>query len=197
MWKSFRTIAQTADPSEWDWLTETLAEAMDVEYIDSISGDMRPLRAVKRVYHRLGESEVLTIPVIAARLYDHYGTAIARQHAVIEIEYAPAENYNMTESVNEMFGQGSSGSATVNTDANRYGFNTTTAGGVPTEHTTGSTTTSNRVDSGRDVTTTRSGNIGVTTSQQMIQSEIDLWRNYDLIEFMFDKLDNILILEVF
>lgn len=43
---------------------------------------------------------------------------------------------------------------------------------------------------------TRSGNIGVTTSQQMLQSEIEL-RKYDIIERIFNDIDKVLCLKVY
>ena len=43
-------------------------------------------------------------------------------------------------------------------------------------------------------TLTRSGNIGVTTSQQMLESEINLRNKYLLIEMIFKDVDKILTL---
>ena len=45
-------------------------------------------------------------------------------------------------------------------------------------------------------TLTRSGNIGVTTSQQMIQSEIDLW-SWNFIESVFADVDSVLTIQVY
>lgn len=47
-----------------------------------------------------------------------------------------------------------------------------------------------------DTTLTRSGNIGVTTSQQMIQSEIDLWQ-WNYFKSVFKDLDEILTLSTY
>lgn len=43
---------------------------------------------------------------------------------------------------------------------------------------------------------TRSGNIGVTTSQQMAQSEIDLWSNYNFIDGVLNDVASMLTLAV-
>lgn len=45
-------------------------------------------------------------------------------------------------------------------------------------------------------TLTRHGNIGVTTSQQMLQSEIEL-RSYDLVKSIFNDIDKILTLPIY
>ena len=38
----------------------------------------------------------------------------------------------------------------------------------------------------------RFGNIGVTTSQQMLQSELDLWKNWDFVEQVYKDVDTVL-----
>lgn len=44
---------------------------------------------------------------------------------------------------------------------------------------------------------TRKGNIGVTTTQQMLESEIDLWENFTFFDIVFNDLDSILCLAVY
>lgn len=48
-----------------------------------------------------------------------------------------------------------------------------------------------------DYVLTRSGNIGVTTSQQMAQSEIDLWKMFDFFKIVYADIDSILTLPVY
>lgn len=47
------------------------------------------------------------------------------------------------------------------------------------------------------IETTRSGNIGVTTSQQMLQSEIDLWQWNFYKDFLFRAVDTLLTLSIY
>lgn len=54
----------------------------------------------------------------------------------------------------------------------------------------------NSYDDDENRTLTRRGNIGVTTSQQMLESELEL-RKYDLIERMFSDCDKLLTLSVY
>ena len=44
---------------------------------------------------------------------------------------------------------------------------------------------------------TRSGNIGITTSQQMLISEVDLRVKYDLFKIMFEDIDSMLTLSIY
>lgn len=44
---------------------------------------------------------------------------------------------------------------------------------------------------------TRSGNIGVTTSQQMAQSDIELWNVFDYFEIVFKDIDSIMLLDIY
>lgn len=48
----------------------------------------------------------------------------------------------------------------------------------------------------RNYTLERSGNIGVTTSQQMLQSEIDLWQ-YDFLKIVYANIDEVLTISVY
>ena len=47
-----------------------------------------------------------------------------------------------------------------------------------------------------DTTLTRSGNIGVTTSQQMIESERKLW-DYNIFKTIYEDVDSILTLSIY
>ena len=103
------------------------------------------------------------------------------------------------------------------TDVDTYGFNS--SGAVPSGKSTrnASVTVSGDADDNVDTlhitgdadnnittesesgtrTITRNGNIGVTTSQQMLQSEIDLRNNFNFTEQVFDDMDTILCLLVY
>ena len=112
---------------------------------------------------------------------------------------------------------------TTNTENSVFGFNSSaavpsggqeqTATGTNTETHTGTeqnqynlsdtdTGTQTLLDGGSDTHTrnyelTRSGNIGVTTSQQMIQSERDLWLWNFFHEVVFPDIDRVLTLQIY
>ena len=103
--------------------------------------------------------------------------------------YDPIENYSMVEEENT----NTDINTTTDEDRANFGFNTESENGVPVakneigQHTTGLFDDNHRI-------LTRSGNIGVTTSQQMIESEINL-RRYNIINQMYDDIDSILCLQ--
>ena len=88
------------------------------------------------------------------------------------------------------------------------GTQTETDTGTQTETDTGTQTnretgTQSFVDGGRDTETrnyrlTRSGNIGVTTSQQMIEAERELWRMWNFFRgIVYPDIDRVLTIEIY
>ena len=97
---------------------------------------------------------------------------------------------------------------TTNTGTNEVEYNTSdTDSGTVTTTTTGTDTTTQSgsitdTNTGTDTHThnyelTRSGNIGVTTSQQMIQSEHDLWQWNFFDNVVFPDIDRVLTLMIY
>lgn len=97
---------------------------------------------------------------------------------------------------------------TTNTGTNEIEYNTSnTDSGKVTTTTTGTDTTTQSgsitdTNSGKDTHThnyelTRSGNIGVTTSQQMAESEISLWRWNFFNDVVFPDIDRVLTLMIY
>lgn len=116
------------------------------------------------------------------------------------LQYNPIENYSMTEENTgtenrDIWSKGESESTLQN---NINGFNSTDS--VPSSDNTegvNSSTHSNETLSYNNRKMTRSGNIGVTTSQQMIQSERELWM-YDFFkETVYKDIDRVLTLNIY
>ena len=107
------------------------------------------------------------------------------------MEYDPLYNYNMLEheEVNSKMTSSSGSKAKI------YGFNS--ASGEPVDDNEASmenTSEGSKDDNFRDLT--RKGNIGVTTSQQMLQSELEL-RKYDLFNAIFNDIDKVICLKIY
>ncbi|MBR6518028.1 MAG: hypothetical protein IKT40_14440 [Bacilli bacterium] len=103
-------------------------------------------------------------------------------------DYNPIQNYDMVEEEN----QNTDISVDTSDDRNTFGFNTTSEDGVPmSKGNINQTTTGDFEKNHRKLT--RSGNIGVTTSQQMIESEIEL-RRYNILNQIYTDMDTILTL---
>lgn len=209
---------------------ESHGTALDVDYIGEHSGDKQVSVLVDK-FIRLNSSQsdarILTesqIEKLADIIFNRYVNKWSRLYAVMESEYNPVQNYNMTEeetpnlthteTPNITRGKTTTNKISVTVtggnsqDDSVYGFNSSSA--VPTGKVTGtnsSTTTANANDNvttdsetetGTRTTTdtgkrtlTRSGNIGVTTTQQMLESEINLWE-WNFFEQVFADVDNIL-----
>lgn len=144
-------------------------------------------------------------------------------NALVTSNYNPIENYNMveertvtgtatttsTQELNQKTTEKRDETRTTLNDI--YGFNTTaashTSGGTETNSTgvNGNTVELQTVGDGNVTTTTselepykltRSGNIGVTTNQQMITSELELRKN-DFIDILFADVDSFLCSKIY
>lgn len=159
------------------------------------------LHLIDIIYNRFGEKW--------KRIYD----------ALLDSTYNPLHNYDVeekrtpnithTETFNNVQDQRTpnltkSGSANATTGV--FGFNGTTAkdsatnDGTSSESVTGTDTnvkTGNitNAETGTD-TTTRKGNIGVTSSQQLIESELEL-RKHDFYRIIYTDIDSILCLKIY
>lgn len=98
-------------------------------------------------------------------------------YASTELEYNPIENYNMTEHGTDETHSSSSG------DTTEY----TTSYDSDTENKTGKSTAGGSSSNFLTHDFSRSGNIGVTTTQQMLQSQRDVVK-FDFIGYVCDKI---------
>lgn len=102
-------------------------------------------------------------------------------------DYNPINNYDMLE--HEEYNS----KITNESNSKRYGFNTSSDSPVG-DTDVDSTTSGDKKDNFRDLT--RSGNIGVTTSQQMIESELEL-RKKSIIDIIYNDIDTMLCLKIY
>lgn len=119
-----------------------------------------------------------------------------RMYDAFRREYNPIENYSMTEREESSGTQNVAGETnddnlrSIDSGMYNYGFNSTDP--VPTSKSTekddykGKTTRSDVSDRADQREMTRAGNIGVTTSQQMIESELKLRAKYNLVRDMIN-----------
>ena len=110
-------------------------------------------------------------------------------------------NTQNSQTDNSVFGFNSSTAVPSEINNNEITLNQTVTNDL-TDTTTSSDTTNSNTNMTDDDTTnesrnlSRSGNIGVTTSQQMIQSERDLW-NWLLFDTIFNDIDKILTIQIY
>ena len=113
------------------------------------------------------------------RIYDTY----------IKSTYNALENYSMT----EVEKNATKVTSTDNTKGGSYGFNSDVSVPVNDSNST-SVVEGNGEDNKRELT--RSGNIGVTTSQQMLESELQL-RKYNFYEELFKDVNSVVTLSIY
>lgn len=152
---------------------------------------------------------------LAERILARFGDAWAHIYDVLVAEYAPLENYNMHEvttpnltdehgaSLDYKKGRTRSVNSNIDTSESVYGFNSATAIPSRNGNTSGSALnnveTEDETQAGKLVDThtgtntiDRTGNIGVTTSQQMLQSEIELRVKNHMEDIIFNDVDQVL-----
>lgn len=195
------------------WKNIVDASVLDIEYFGNISGSKRISPLISKILEK-DNANVLSqarISQIAEMLYFINHENWEREWATLLVEYNPVNNYDMTETSTETTERDVSQSNTGTqefesndtTNNGVYGFNSETAVNSDETIETGSTTRTDDLSQSLsdDSTVTRelhrSGNIGVTTTQQMLQSERDLYTWNFFYKIVFPALDKILTLPLY
>lgn len=182
----------------------------DVDYFVETSSEKLLSRYTLRVIDKFGIENLSSIcSNIAIHVVTKFGFKWWKISQAITTNYRPLENYDMEEirtpNLREELTrkQNTDMNSHQETETGIYGFNSTesnpTATGNGDTHTTGLKANNETEDIKSNTGTeklTRHGNIGVTTSQQMLESEIKL-RQYNFIEEVFKDIDSILCLKVY
>ena len=182
--------------SKITWLTDDIASTLDVEYYLNFSGDKNISKMFNLLIKTLEKQLVISdyiqsaVNMLASIIINKYADKWNRLYsAYVQEEYKPLDNYKMVESGTDK--ESTKISNTQETNGKGYGFNSSSAVNVA-DNTQQSTTQGALDDNVKQHDFTRSGNIGVTTSQQMLQSELDLRNNYDFFNHIFIDVDNIM-----
>ena len=184
------------------WLDEEKADIYDFLYFHNSYS-----KIISFLYEEVVENASL-MNVLISSIIERYKDKWNRLYnTLITEQYNPLENYSMEESEKfkvanvDSVKTNSSDSGTANSTNDNYGFNSITAQPATKSTTTTSATSTNNVDGTKttdsDKTLTRKGNIGVTTSQQMLESEVILRNKYLFQDIIFKDLDDILMLDIY
>lgn len=133
----------------------------------------------------------LIVNKLGDKIYNKYMPNWLKLAKAINAEYDPIENYSMVEEEN----QGSEIVVDSENQNNTFGYNTTSEDGVPDSKATGKSTSSGDFNKNHRKLT-RSGNIGVTTSQMMIESQITLSR-HKLLDLIFKDMNEFLFIPIY
>lgn len=186
---------------KFPWLTEDLSIQLDFDYYTVHSAEKWISKQFER-YIKYEEDGTIPVPPLEPlaylimnrfedkwnRLYDAY----------LQSTYKPLDNYNMEEKETPDLTRTKNVKTEVKNENGIFGFNSSTK--VPqTESVTSGEKLNNEETEKNTGTRTlnRSGNIGVTTSQQMLQSEIDLRSNFNFMNEIMNDVDSILCLLVY
>lgn len=175
----FALLTDTTDPL---YTLFSTYEQLDQEYYLLHSGD----KWASQFYMKMIEANK-SMSDIAKVILNKFKVNWNKLYQALNASYNPINNYDMVEheEVNSKL--------KVTSNSKRYGFNTTEdnpVGDMDMEN----ESSGNKDDNFRDLT--RSGNIGVTTSQQMISSEVEL-RRYKLIDIIMNDIDTMLCLKIY
>ena len=189
------------------WAEDDIALNLDAEYYGNISGD----KPISPLLVKLVAGDVMTDlekDFVAATIVSLCGASWSKEWATLSAQYNPIENYSMTEEMTDDETVSEYGKVHTREDNLKdesktaiFGFNSSEASDTGSGETTRTGVVTDR-DSGEDThtrnyTLTRSGNIGVTTSQQMLQSERELWKWNFFRDVVFPDLDRVLTLRIY
>lgn len=178
----FHALKDIATGESFEWLDND--EYLDITYYVSHSGE----KYASRFYLTMLDHNK-TINDIAHIIFNKFSDKWKRIYDAIKMEYNPINNYDMVENekVNSKI------TSTVGTDNKTYGFGSTTA--APTDEAAStSTTEGTKDDNFRELT--RSGNIGVTTSAQLLEGELEVRKNI-FIDIVMNDIDTIMCLKLY
>lgn len=147
--------------------------------------------------------------ILASIIWVHFGNNWTKKWEVLHADYDPLENYNMIEheqsdiddnSLTNVLGSDYNNKSHTDAQHQVYGYNSSSPVPSSADTATVSTSTDMQTDynNARDIdrTLTRHGNIGVTTSQQMAQSSLDLYA-YKFFNEVYKDIDSITALPIY
>ena len=173
---------------EINFITQEQASELDEEYRYGHSANKPISPYMDNMIAIHGEEEALTRAYKKVAI--HFKDKWTRLYnAYVQEHYNPLENYSATETEEYQ----TKVETDTTTDGDAYGFGSDDASPL-SKTTIHNTTSSDPEHNTRHLT--RSGNIGVTTSQQMLQSEIDL-RKWDFYASLFRDIDSVLALDIY
>ena len=195
-----------------DFINSNNVDTLNQDYYLSHSGDKYISPFVERLFNA-GKTASEISSYVATICYNRFGEKWKKIYDALITEYNPLENYsmeetrtpNLTDSDTENVGTSISSNRTTNTNSKYKGFNAdapvtiTTTDGNENSSTTGTKlaneTTRTSTHTGTEKLT-RAGNIGVTTSQMMLNSEFKV-RQYDFYKELFNDIDSVMALMIY
>lgn len=196
---------QLATNNVFEFISVDNQEELDLDYYLSHSGNKYISNLYDNILNKYPEEDSLVY--ISKIIENRFKNKWVRIYdALVKEEYKALENYSMVEvetpDLEDHRVTKLDQDITNEVNTNDYGFNSNDP--VPTSHNVNKITGSgdnNKTDEVVNRTGTRtlirSGNIGVTTSQQMLESEIKLRVLYNMRDIIFTDVDKVLCLSIY
>ena len=196
---------ETAYPLVKDFINSDNVENINWDYFGSHSAD----KYISPIYEKFIATKDPSNGFIADMIYRRFGKKWKKIYDALMTEYKPLENYSMVEErtpdleFTETEKHKSTTERETTATSSYKGFNAVEP--VTTTKTDGSEdVTTSGIKADNEKTTThkgsetlkRSGNIGVTTSQQMLESELKI-RQFDFYKQVYNDIDSILCLSIY
>ena len=175
---------------KFEWMSVEDAKTLDLDYYLN-----HGQRSISPLYEQLINQQAINdnfnalnklVDIIYLKFKDKWNRIY---DAYIKSAYNALENYSMT----EVEKNATKVTSTDSTKGGSYGFNSDVSVPVNDSNST-SIVEGNGEDNKRELT--RSGNIGVTTSQQMLESELQL-RKYNFYEELFKDVNSVATLSIY
>lgn len=192
------------------WVEDNINAQLDIDYLFNRSGNKITSSLVDFfVDTETGKIDSFSMSTLANVLYTKYGGKWNKEYATLSLQYNPINNYDMSEQMTNDITTHQFGHTNTRTDntnetieTDKAGFNSSTYSPVDKVSTKGNAGTVAEAESGTNTDTrnyrlTRSGNIGVTTSQQMIESERNLWLWNFFDDIVYPDIDRVLTINMY
>ena len=182
-----------------DIFPSSKAEDFNIDYLVYHSADKVLSGLAQKIYDKYGENNHNTfIGYLAGIIYNRFASKWKKLYDALNTLYNPLENYSMKEKRTPYLTTKDvlSGSTKSDTESGVFGFNANNSkrsGTNKGEQINQSTNT--RSETGHE-DLERAGNIGVTTSQQMLESEFEV-RKHDLYNLIYNDIDSILCMKIY
>lgn len=195
---------QLATNNQFEFITNETAINLDVDYYLSRSGK----KFISNLYNNLIDNYPNDDPLIRLSkiIETRYKDKWLRIYETLKMDYNPINNYDMIEvetpNLEDHRVTKMDQDVSNETDLNDYGFNSNEP--VPTSKNitrlTGSgenNKTDETINRTGTRTLSRSGNIGVTTSAQLVEGEVKLRALYNMIDIIYNDVDKVLCLSIY
>ena len=146
---------------------------------------------INDIQMNITQFQTAIIDLFNSKFYEKY----SKLFKIFKADYNPIENYNMTETEDSTSTTGSMYSNALGSDSGIYAYNSTAVSDTDKSSNSGS----GRTDGGEilDKTLTRTGNIGVQTTQEMIEKTLDLYDKYNIVDKIYNDLLSILSMDCY